>query len=104
MAEFLGGIGLIAGFLTRIAAFGVLINMVVAVAIFNWQFGFFMNWSGRQKGEGFEYFFSAARNIYYCRKFVNRGKCGKLRRRICQEGKVHFRMFHVILLSEARIR
>jgi putative oxidoreductase len=55
MAEFLGGIGLIAGFLTRIAAFGVLVNMVVAVIFFNWRFGFFMNWTGNQRGEGIEF-------------------------------------------------
>jgi putative oxidoreductase len=55
MAEFLGGIGLIAGFLTRIAAFGVLVNMVVAIVIFNSRFGFFMNWTGNQKGEGIEF-------------------------------------------------
>jgi len=55
MAEFLGGIGLILGALTRIAAFGLAVNMVVAVYMFNWANGFFMNWSGRQKGEGFEF-------------------------------------------------
>src|SRR6266852_6353376 len=41
MAEFLGGLGLILGFLTRIAALGVLCNMVVAITR-QWQFGFFM--------------------------------------------------------------
>ena len=55
MAEFLGGIGLIVGFLTRIAAFGVLVNMLVAIVTFNSRFGFFMNWGGNQKGEGIEF-------------------------------------------------
>jgi len=55
MAEGLGSLGLIAGFLTRIAAFGVGMNMVVAVYMLHWQNGFFMNWFGNQKGEGFEY-------------------------------------------------
>ncbi len=55
MAEFLGGIGLILGALTRIAAFGLAVNMVVAIYVLNWQNGFFMNWTGRQKGEGFEF-------------------------------------------------
>ena len=55
MAEFLGGLGLILGFLTRIAAFGVLCNMVVAIVFNNSRFGFFMNWGGRQKGEGIEF-------------------------------------------------
>jgi putative oxidoreductase len=54
-AEFFGGLGLIVGFLTRIAAFGIAANMVVAIAAVHSPFGFFMNWSGTQKGEGFEY-------------------------------------------------
>src|SRR5260370_36762200 len=54
-AEFFGWLGLILGFLTRIAAFGIAVNMVVAVAMVHSSFGFFMNWTGTQKGEGFEY-------------------------------------------------
>ena len=54
-AEFFGGLGLIVGFLTRIAAFGVLCNMVAAVLLVHHRFGFFMNWGGDQKGEGFEF-------------------------------------------------
>jgi putative oxidoreductase len=54
-AEFFGGLGLIFGVLTRIAAFGIFSNMVVAVAMVHHQFGFFMNWTGAQKGEGYEY-------------------------------------------------
>jgi putative oxidoreductase len=54
-AEFFGGLGLILGFLTRIAAFGIAVNMVVAITTVHSAFGFFMNWSGTQKGEGFEY-------------------------------------------------
>jgi putative oxidoreductase len=54
-AEFFGGLGLILGFLTRIAAFGIAANMVVAIGMVHSRFGFFMNWSGAQKGEGFEY-------------------------------------------------
>jgi putative oxidoreductase len=54
-AEFLGSIGLILGLLGRIAAFGIACNMIVAVVMVHWQFGFFANWSGNQKGEGFEY-------------------------------------------------
>ena len=54
-AEFFGGLGLILGFLTRIAAFGIAVNMVVAIAMVHGAFGFFMNWTGAQKGEGFEY-------------------------------------------------
>ena|SRR5690348_3089657 len=54
-AEFFGGIGLIIGCLSRIAAFGITCNMIVAVALVHWHFGFFMNWAGTQKGEGFEF-------------------------------------------------
>jgi putative oxidoreductase len=54
-AEFFGGLGLILGFLTRIAAFGIAMNMAVAIALVHGSFGFFMNWIGTQKGEGFEY-------------------------------------------------
>jgi putative oxidoreductase len=54
-AEFFGGIGLLAGFLSRVAAFGIVVNMVVAVLRVHLPMGFFMNWSGTQKGEGFEY-------------------------------------------------
>ena len=55
VAEFFGGLGLILGFLTRIAAFGIAVNMVVAIATVHSAFGFFMNWNGTQKGEGFEF-------------------------------------------------
>ncbi|MFY9727302.1 MAG: DoxX family protein [Bryobacteraceae bacterium] len=54
-AEFCGGLGLILGFLSRIAAFGVLCNMVVAVLTVHLHNGFYMNWAGTAKGEGFEY-------------------------------------------------
>jgi putative oxidoreductase len=55
MAEGLGWLGLVTGFLTRIAAFGIGMNMAVAVYMLHWQNGIFMNWFGNQKGEGFEY-------------------------------------------------
>jgi putative oxidoreductase len=55
LAEFLGGLGLIFGLLSRIAAFGIGVNMLVAIAMLHGQFGFFANWSGTQKGEGFEF-------------------------------------------------
>ena len=55
VAEFFGALGLIFGFLTRIAAFGIACVMGTAVAMVHWQHGFFMNWYGTQAGEGFEY-------------------------------------------------
>jgi putative oxidoreductase len=54
-AEFLGGLGLILGLLARIAAFGIAVNMVVAVWMVHLANGPFMNWFGNQKGEGYEY-------------------------------------------------
>jgi putative oxidoreductase len=55
MTEFLGGLGLILGALTRIAALGLAVDMTVGVYLVHWHNGFFMNWSGHQKGEGFEF-------------------------------------------------
>lgn len=54
-AEFLGGIGLILGALGRVASFGIACNMVVAVLMVHAPNGLFMNWTGQQKGEGFEF-------------------------------------------------
>jgi len=58
-AEFFGGLGLIVGLLGRVGAFGIVTNMTVAVLMIHRHFGFFMNWSGKQKGEGVEYFILA---------------------------------------------
>jgi len=54
-AEFFGGLGLILGLLTRVAAFGIAVDMLVAVVMVHIKFGFFANWSGIQKGEGIEF-------------------------------------------------
>ena len=61
MAEGLGWAGLMTGLLTRVAAFGITVNMIVAVYMIHWHNGFFMNWygamtsEGKPVGEGFEY-------------------------------------------------
>ncbi len=55
LAEGLGCLGLLSGFLTRLSAFGIGTNMVVAVLMIHHKFGFFMNWDGKQPGEGIEY-------------------------------------------------
>ncbi len=55
LAEGLGCLGLITGFLTRLSAFGIGANMVMAVLLIHHKFGFFMNWDGKQAGEGIEY-------------------------------------------------
>src|SRR5947209_6335213 len=54
-AEFLGGLGLIVGLLSRIAALGIAVIMCVAVFAVHRKFGFFMDWYGNQKGHGIEY-------------------------------------------------
>ncbi len=53
--EFFGALGLITGFLTRLSAAGMAAIMFGAVVKAHWDNGFFMNWSGKQAGEGFEY-------------------------------------------------
>ena len=54
-AEFLGPIGLLVGAFTRLAAAGLASVMVGAIVLQHAPNGFFMNWSGTQEGEGFEY-------------------------------------------------
>jgi len=58
LIEFFGSLFLIFGFLTRIAAFGMLINFLgVIFSVDSFNNGFFMNWGMQTgKGEGFEYF------------------------------------------------
>lgn len=53
--ESFGAIALALGFLGRVAAAGIAAVMVGAVLTSHLQFGFFMNWTGAQAGEGFEY-------------------------------------------------
>ncbi|MDO8663174.1 MAG: DoxX family protein [Candidatus Omnitrophota bacterium] len=55
MAESIGAVALIIGFFTRLAALGIAVVMAVAIYMVHGRFGFFMNWSGAQKGEGIEY-------------------------------------------------
>ena len=54
LAESIGAIMLITGFGTRVAALGIGGVMLVA-AIQHRSNGFFMNWTGAQKGEGIEF-------------------------------------------------
>ena len=55
LAEFGGSICLLLGLLTRLSAFGIFSVMLVATLMVHLDHGFFMNWQGNQKGEGFEY-------------------------------------------------
>jgi len=55
IAESFGSLGLIVGLCTRIAALGVGVTIGVAALMVHLPNGFFMNWSGKQAGEGFEF-------------------------------------------------
>ena len=55
VAEFAGPIALALGLFGRVAALGIGAVMVVAALTSHVSNGFFMNWLGNQKGEGFEY-------------------------------------------------
>jgi len=54
-AELFGGLGLVVGLLSRIAALGVVLTMIGAVALVHWRYGLLMNWYGNQEGHGIEY-------------------------------------------------
>src|SRR5262245_53256298 len=55
IGESFGSVALLAGFLTRFAAASLAIIMLGAISLVHLPHGFFMNWSGQQQGEGFEY-------------------------------------------------
>ena len=55
MGESLGSLGLIVGFFTRLSALGLIFIMVGAITTVHIPNGFFMNWLGKNAGEGFEY-------------------------------------------------
>jgi putative oxidoreductase len=52
--EFFAGLGLIVGFLSRVAALGDVAVMIGAIAVL-YPNGLFMNWMGDKKGHGVEY-------------------------------------------------
>jgi putative oxidoreductase len=55
LGESLGALGLIAGLGTRLAAVGLSLTMLGAIVLTHAPHGFFMNWFGQQRGEGFEF-------------------------------------------------
>jgi len=55
IGESFGSIALLAGFFTRFTAASLAIIMLGAISTVHIAHGFFMNWSGQQLGEGFEY-------------------------------------------------
>ena len=54
-AEFLGAIFLLFGLFARVASFGLLCTLLVALFRIHLRNGFFMNWNGSQLGEGIEF-------------------------------------------------
>jgi putative oxidoreductase len=53
--EFVGSLSLIAGIASRIWSAAIIILMTGIIFTSHLQNGFFINWLGNQKGEGFEY-------------------------------------------------
>jgi len=55
LTECFGGLAVLVGFLARLAALGLIVDMLVAIAKVHWRNGFFLNWSLEQgKGHGIE--------------------------------------------------
>jgi len=54
IGESFGSLGLLIGLLTRFTAASMALIMVGAIGLVHWPNGFFMNWFGKQAGEGFE--------------------------------------------------
>ena len=55
LPESVGAVLLVAGFLTRLIAAAFLASISICMSMNHLQNGFFMNWFGNQKGEGYEY-------------------------------------------------
>lgn len=55
VAEFFGSIALVLGLFSRAAVVGIISVMIGAIVTTHLPNGFFMNWTGQQAGEGFEY-------------------------------------------------
>ena len=53
--EFFGGLGLIVGLLSRVAAVGIAVTMLSAIVMVHGRNGLFMDWFGARKGHGYEY-------------------------------------------------
>ena len=53
--EFFGGLGLIVGLLSRVAAVGIGVTMLAAIMMVHGRNGLFMDWFGARKKQGYEY-------------------------------------------------
>ena len=55
IGEFFCSLALLAGLLTRFTAASLAVIMLGAITLVHLPHGFFMNWFGKQQGEGYEY-------------------------------------------------
>ena len=55
VAEFFGGLGLIAGLLGRVAAVCIAVVMLSAIVMVDGRYGLCLNWFGDRKGHDYEY-------------------------------------------------
>ena len=55
VTELIGSVLLAVGYLTRLWAFAIGTAITICMFLHHVEHGFFMNWFGQQKGEGFEY-------------------------------------------------
>ena len=55
LLQFAGSLAILAGAATRFISLGMIGLFIGMIVTSHWNHGFFMNWSGTQAGEGFEY-------------------------------------------------
>ena len=55
IGQFFGGLGIVVGLLSRFSAAALIVIMLGAIVKVHLPNGFFMNWYGKQAGEGYEY-------------------------------------------------
>ncbi len=55
LIQFLGSLLILAGILTRLISFSIVVLFIGMIITSHIEFGFFMNWFGNQKGEGYEF-------------------------------------------------
>lgn len=55
LLQFAGSLAILAGVATRFISLGMICLFFGMIVTSHWNHGFFMNWSGSQAGEGFEY-------------------------------------------------
>lgn len=78
LVEFFASLALIFGALTRLAALGIATIMVGAIVLVHAKVGFFMNWMGTQRGEGYEFHLLAIGLALVC--FISGGGAASIDR------------------------